>query len=78
MAGRCVAAGAEDITVIPYMLSPGRHATQDIPRLVAEAVQKHSGVAFRVAEPLGLHPGLAEVVLERVRKASQERLRTAD
>jgi sirohydrochlorin ferrochelatase len=65
----CVAAGARDITVHPYMLSPGRHATEDIPRMVAEAMRQHPGVAFRVSAPLGTHPLLARVVLERATEA---------
>ena len=47
--------GASHLTVVPFMLAPGRHATQDIPRLVAEAVAEHPGVSFRVAAPLGVH-----------------------
>jgi sirohydrochlorin ferrochelatase len=65
----CVAAGAREVTVHPYMLSPGRHATRDIPRLVEEAARAHPGVAWRVTEPLGLHDLIAEVVIERVREA---------
>jgi sirohydrochlorin ferrochelatase len=65
----CVEAGARDVTVHPYMLSPGRHSTADIPRMVAEAARAHPGVTWRVTEPLGLHELLALVVLERVRQA---------
>ena len=65
----CVDAGASDITVHPYMLSPGRHSKADIPRLVEEASRSHPGTAWRVTEPLGLHDLIATVVLERVRAA---------
>ena len=68
----CVAAGAVDITVQPYMLGPGRHATQDIPRLVDEAARRHPGVAYRVTGPLGLHEGLARAVLDRVQEAESK------
>jgi sirohydrochlorin ferrochelatase len=47
------------------MLSPGRHATADIPRMVAEAAAKHPGVKFKVTDPLGLDDKIGEVVLER-------------
>ena len=33
----CVQEGATEIIVHPYMLSPGRHATEDIPRMAHEA-----------------------------------------
>ena len=62
----CVRDGAEDVIVNQYFLSPGRHSTQDIPRMVHEAASKHPGVRYRVTKPLGLHPKLIEVVLARV------------
>jgi len=61
----CVEAGATDVTVFPYMLSPGRHSTTDIPRLVAKAAQAFPRVKFSVTPAFGLHEKLAEVVLER-------------
>ena len=30
----CVEAGADEVIAFPYMLSPGRHSTRDIPRMV--------------------------------------------
>lgn len=65
----CVLAGALEVTVHPYMLGPGRHATQDIPRLVAAAARRHPGVVYRVTGPLGVHEGLARAVLDRVRES---------
>lgn len=57
-------AGADEIVAVPCMLTPGRHATEDIPRLVAEAAERH-GLAHRVTPPLGVHRLLAELVLVR-------------
>ena len=65
----CVAAGAMDVTVHPYMLGPGRHSTRDIPDLVEEAARAHPGLTWRVTKALGLHELIADVVLERVREA---------
>jgi sirohydrochlorin ferrochelatase len=61
----CVRAGATDVTVFPYMLSPGRHSTADIPRMVAAAARAFPHVSFKVTPAFGLHEKLAEVVLER-------------
>jgi len=61
----CVAEGVCDIVLIPYMLAPGRHATEDVPRLAQEAVAQHPGLTLRVTECLGVHPALADVVLAR-------------
>ncbi len=62
---RCVDDGATEVIAFPYMLSPGKHSTRDIPRLVAEAAAAFPGVAHRVTDAFGLHEKLAEVVLER-------------
>ncbi|MDB4870557.1 MAG: hypothetical protein JWL97_1561 [Gemmatimonadales bacterium] len=61
----CVQAGATDITVFPYMLSPGRHSTADIPRMVTNVAKAFPSVSFSVTPAFGLHEKLAEVVLER-------------
>ena len=61
----CVEGGATDVTVFPYMLSPGRHSTTDIPRMVADVARAFPRVTFSVTPAFGLHEKLAEVVLER-------------
>ena len=61
----CVGAGATDVTVFPYMLSPGKHVTRDIPRLVAEAADGFPHVAYRVTPAFGVHAKLAELIAER-------------
>lgn len=61
----CVDAGAHDVTVHPYMLSPGRHSTVDIPRMVGDVAAAFPNITYRVTEPLGIHPDIAGVVLER-------------
>jgi sirohydrochlorin ferrochelatase len=61
----CVEAGATEVIAFPYMLSPGRHATEDIPAMVADAARGHPGVRFRVTSAFGIEEGLAEVILRR-------------
>jgi len=61
----CVRAGATEVIVFPYMLSPGRHSTSDIPRMVGKVAQEFPGVGFSVTPAFGLHEKLAAVVLER-------------
>jgi len=61
----CVEGGATDVTVFPYMLSPGRHSTADIPRLVAAAASAFSRVTFSVTPAFGVHEKLAELILDR-------------
>ncbi|GAC1650251.1 MAG: hypothetical protein NVS4B3_08740 [Gemmatimonadaceae bacterium] len=61
----CVDAGATDVIAFPYMLSPGKHSTSDIPRLVAAARAAHPAVRCRVTTAFGVHEKLAEIILER-------------
>lgn len=65
----CVARGATSIVVMPYFLARGRHATEDIPTLAKAAAARHPNVAVRIAEPLGVHALLAELVLTRADEA---------
>jgi sirohydrochlorin ferrochelatase len=66
---RCVEQGATQVVVHPFMLAPGRHVTEDLPRLVAEAAARHRGVRFSMAAPLGSHAGVIDAVIERCQSA---------
>ena len=68
----CGAAGAREIAVVPYFLGPGRHTTEDIPRQVGDAVARHPGVRSSVRPPLGLHPKLVDVLLDRLDEAGPD------
>lgn len=61
----CVEAGANEVTIFPYMLSPGRHSTSDIPRMVAEVATSYPGVSFSVTPAFGVHEKLGEIILNR-------------
>ena len=61
----CAEAGATELVVFPYMLSPGKHSTRDIPRIVAEATRRHPELRVRVTPAFGVHAKLAEVIAER-------------
>ena len=62
----CVQQGAEEIVVHPYFLAPGRHSTEDIPRMVAEAAAQYPDVPCRVTEPLGLDARMCAVIASRI------------
>ncbi|MCA9665510.1 MAG: sirohydrochlorin cobaltochelatase [Myxococcales bacterium] len=68
---RCRARGATRVVVHPYMLAPGRHASEDIPRMVREAADK-LGIEAQVSAPLGVDDRLAELVLARCAEALDE------
>ena len=62
---QCVRDGATEIVVFPYMLSPGKHVTRDIPRLAAEAARGFPQVAHRVTDAFGVHEKLGELIALR-------------
>lgn len=61
----CVGRGAREVVAVPYMLSPGRHSTRDIPRLVADAARQFPDINWRVSKPLGVDHRIADLVLNR-------------
>jgi sirohydrochlorin ferrochelatase len=61
----CVNAGATEVIAFPYMLSPGKHVSRDVPRLVAEAASAFPNVKFRVTGAFGVHEKLAELIAIR-------------
>jgi sirohydrochlorin ferrochelatase len=61
----CVQAGATEIIAFPYMLSPGKHVTRDIPRLVEEAAREFPQVTYRVTDAFGVNEKLAELIAFR-------------
>jgi sirohydrochlorin ferrochelatase len=61
----CVEAGATELIVFPYMLSPGKHSTGDIPRMIADAAAAHPSLDVRVTDAFGVHEKLAELILAR-------------
>lgn len=66
---KCVAAGATRVVMVPYFLSAGVHVVEDLTAARDELAKRHPAVEFVLAEPLGRHSLLAEVVTDRVREA---------
>lgn len=62
---RCVAEGATRVVMSPYFLSAGVHMHRDLVGLRDELSKKYPDVQFLLAEPLGRHPSLMQIVLER-------------
>jgi sirohydrochlorin ferrochelatase len=62
----CVKRGATRIVVCPFFLGPGKHWTGDIPRLAAEASQKHPHTEYHVTMPLGIDDLILELLAKRV------------
>jgi sirohydrochlorin ferrochelatase len=69
-AAACVRRGARRVLMLPYFLSAGEHVTRDLQRFREELSRVHGGVEFVVCPPLGLHPGLVDAVLDRIREGT--------
>src|SRR5262245_46086417 len=70
--GKCVATGARRVVVLPYFLAAGVHVAEDLTAARDELATRHPDVEFLLAEPLGRHPLLIDVVADRVRQAIGE------
>lgn len=66
----CVAAGARQVTVALFFLSPGRHVVEDVPALVRAAAARHPGVTWAITPPLGATDALDEVLLALAERAA--------
>jgi len=62
---RCVERGAERVVVVPFFLGPGKHWTQDIPRLTSEAAAKFPGTVFHVSPTLGIDDLILDLLDKR-------------
>jgi sirohydrochlorin ferrochelatase len=62
--GLCIEAGADQVVVLPYFLSAGRHVSEDIPAEVEKARQQHSQASIVLAPYLGSAPGVAGLLVE--------------
>lgn len=62
----CINAGADEIVVLPYLLSVGRHVKKDIPELVKCKKDEHPEVTFKVAPYVGSAEGMLDLLLSLV------------
>ena len=62
-----VARGVDRLVIIPYFLTPGTHLERDLPALVARISNKHSDIQIVVTASLDGHPGVVEILADRIR-----------
>jgi sirohydrochlorin ferrochelatase len=67
-ARRCVERGATEVRILPYFLSEGNHVRGDLEGFARRFEQEYPGVRFICCPPLGLHPAIVDVLLERVQE----------
>lgn len=60
---QAVGAGANEVVVLPYFLSAGRHVAEDIPALVSGKREEYPQVDIRIAPYLGKADAVTDVLL---------------
>jgi sirohydrochlorin ferrochelatase len=70
-AAACVAKGVERVVLLPYFLSAGVHVRRDLTEMRRRLAERFPSVDWCLAEPLGRHPLLLDVVAVRAREAMQ-------
>ncbi len=61
-AAELVAAGVSAITVVPMFLGVGKHAREDLPRLVAELQTRHPGITWQLQGAIGEDPRVTDLL----------------
>ena len=57
-----VGAGADSVRVVPMFLGAGRHAREDLPRLVEACRRAHPTVQFELAQAVGENPRVLDLI----------------
>jgi sirohydrochlorin ferrochelatase len=71
-ARRCVERGAGRVILLPCFLSPGVHVREDLCDHRERLAAQFPGVDFSVAEPVGRHPLLIDILAERAHEAARK------
>jgi sirohydrochlorin ferrochelatase len=69
---RLIGAGVERIIVCPLLLFAAGHAKDDVPAEIRAVSQRYPQVKLSIAQPLGCHPKLLELSVERFCSAYRE------
>lgn len=65
----CVERGAEHVILLPYFLSPGKHVSEDLAEARERLARRFVEVRFTLADSLGRHPLLLEIIVQRAQEA---------
>jgi sirohydrochlorin ferrochelatase len=68
----CVARGATHILIAPYFLGPGKHWTNDIPNLTAQAAKQFPHTTHAVAPCLGLDDLMLDLLAKRIAESKSQ------
>ncbi|MFT5112647.1 MAG: sirohydrochlorin ferrochelatase [Parasphingorhabdus sp.] len=66
-----VKSGIDEIIVLPYFLSAGRHVVEDIPGEIQIVQQEYPEIRIRIAAYLGENEAVPGILLSHARKTDQ-------
>lgn len=59
-----VAAGAREVSVVPMFLGTGKHAREDLPRLLQALQTAHPAIGLRLQPPIGEQSRVIDLLAE--------------
>ena len=65
----CINQGAEEVIILPYFLSAGRHVSEDIPGIVAETQSHYPNIPLRIAPYLGESTDIVQTLVKLATKS---------
>jgi sirohydrochlorin ferrochelatase len=68
----CARRGAERVVVVPFFLGPGKHWTEDIPRLTADAAKQFPQTTFHVSKTLGVDDLILDLLDKRASECDEQ------
>ncbi len=69
-AATCISEGARRLILLPHFLSAGVHIKRDLASIRTRLAERFIEVDVRLAEPIGRHPLLLQILRERAKEAS--------
>ncbi len=66
---KLVQQGVNRIIVTPVFLVTGNHIARDIPEEIEKLKPSYPGIEFIMTGHIGTHPGVAEIVKQRIQEA---------
>lgn len=64
-AATCIERGAGRVILLPHFLSAGVHVRRDLCAACERLTERYPGVEFQLAEPIGRHALLLDILLDR-------------
>lgn len=56
--------GATEIVVVPIFMAAGSHVKKDLPRMAADAMDRHAGLQISLAAPVGEAPPVLDAMAD--------------